>query len=215
MALQAAKKHRFGKAWMQEHVNDHWVQRGDAAGLPLARRVQAAGARRAGPAVPPRASRSSTSARRRGAGRRCCASGSAPRARIVAVDLLPMDPIRRRRRSSRRDFREDAGLAARRGGARRAPGRPCVVGHGPQSVGCRVGRPGAIGAPGRTGARIRCRNGCNRAAISSSRRSRARVSPSSSGRCSAQFDKVYVRKPKASRDRSREVYLVGKRHRAG
>jgi 23S rRNA (uridine2552-2'-O)-methyltransferase len=25
------------------------------------------------------------------------------------------------------------------------------------------------------------------------------------------FDKVYVRKPKASRDRSREVFLVGKR----
>jgi 23S rRNA U2552 (ribose-2'-O)-methylase RlmE/FtsJ len=26
----------------------------------------------------------------------------------------------------------------------------------------------------------------------------------------AQFDKGYVRKPKASRDRSREVFLVGK-----
>ena len=29
------------------------------------------------------------------------------------------------------------------------------------------------------------------------------------------FDKVYARKPKASRDRSREVYLVGKGHVAG
>jgi 23S rRNA (uridine2552-2'-O)-methyltransferase len=29
------------------------------------------------------------------------------------------------------------------------------------------------------------------------------------------FDKVYVRKPKASRDRSREVYLVAKRMLAG
>ena len=29
------------------------------------------------------------------------------------------------------------------------------------------------------------------------------------------FDKVYVRKPKASRDRSREVYLVGKDHVVG
>jgi 23S rRNA (uridine2552-2'-O)-methyltransferase len=28
------------------------------------------------------------------------------------------------------------------------------------------------------------------------------------------FDKVYVRKPKSSRDRSREVFLVGKRLRA-
>jgi 23S rRNA (uridine2552-2'-O)-methyltransferase len=26
MALQADKKHRFVKAWMQEHVNDHWVR---------------------------------------------------------------------------------------------------------------------------------------------------------------------------------------------
>jgi 23S rRNA (uridine2552-2'-O)-methyltransferase len=31
----------------------------------------------------------------------------------------------------------------------------------------------------------------------------------------AAFDKVYVRKPKASRDRSREVYLVAKRLRGG
>jgi len=30
---------------------------------------------------------------------------------------------------------------------------------------------------------------------------------------SAHFEKVYVRKPKASRDRSREIYLVGKRRR--
>jgi 23S rRNA (uridine2552-2'-O)-methyltransferase len=29
------------------------------------------------------------------------------------------------------------------------------------------------------------------------------------------FEKAYVRKPKSSRDRSPEVYLVGKRHRAG
>jgi 23S rRNA (uridine2552-2'-O)-methyltransferase len=30
------------------------------------------------------------------------------------------------------------------------------------------------------------------------------------GALRAKFDKVYTRKPKASRDRSREVYLVGK-----
>ena len=26
MALQGTKKHKFVKAWMQEHVNDHWVK---------------------------------------------------------------------------------------------------------------------------------------------------------------------------------------------
>jgi hypothetical protein len=33
------KKNRFGKAWMQQHVNDHWVQ--EAQRLSLASRIQA------------------------------------------------------------------------------------------------------------------------------------------------------------------------------
>jgi 23S rRNA (uridine2552-2'-O)-methyltransferase len=53
-------------------------------------------------------------------------------------------------------------------------------------------------------------SGCNRGAISSSKRSRAKAS-SRCGRAMEQhFAKVYVRKPQASRDRSREVYLVAK-----
>ena len=34
--------------------------------------------------------------------------------------------------------------------------------------------------------------------------------PSFNAKYRSHFNKVYVRKPKASRDRSREVYLVGK-----
>ena len=32
MAVKATKKHRFNKAWMQEHVNDHWVQEAQRLG---------------------------------------------------------------------------------------------------------------------------------------------------------------------------------------
>ncbi len=32
MALKATKKHRFTKAWMHEHVNDHWVQEAQRLG---------------------------------------------------------------------------------------------------------------------------------------------------------------------------------------
>ena len=132
-----------------------------------------------------RACASSTSARRRAAGRRCCASGSGPaathRRASTSCRWTPIAGVT----FIQADFREDEGLAARRSRARRAHGRPCGLGHGPQSVGYRAGRPGARRASGRTGARIRRGHGCNPAAISSSRCSRARVSRSSSVRCSS------------------------------
>ena len=86
-------------------------QGSDAARLPVARGVQAARARREGQAAAARDERSSTSARRRAAGRRCCASGSGPAATIVAIDLLPMEPVAGVT-FVQADFREDEGLAA-------------------------------------------------------------------------------------------------------
>lgn len=93
MALQARKKHKFVKAWMQEHVNDHWVKEATRLGyrsraafklLEIAERDQLFQTRA-------RRRRPRFGARQLGAGAlRERLGGSA---RIVAVDLLPMDPV--------------------------------------------------------------------------------------------------------------------------
>ena len=108
------------------------------------------------------------------------------------------------------DFREDEGLAS----ARKALGGHkvdlVVSDMSPNLSGVEAADQARVGASWRAGARIRHRHGCNPAAISSSKRSRARDSSELRRAMEAHFAKVYVRKPKASRDRSREVYLVGK-----
>ena len=117
---------------MHEHVNDPYVQEATAAGLPLARGVQADRARRADKLLRPGHDASSTWARRRAAGRRCCASRLGPDGRdrrdrsaadgrrLPGVDVRPGRFPRGRRRCGARS------------GARRAQGRPCGLGHGPQ-----------------------------------------------------------------------------------
>ena len=94
-----------------------------------------------------------------------------PKARIVAIDLLPMDPVRGVT-FVQGDFATTTACAARER-ARRTQGRPCRFRPGPQSLGHRVGGPGAGGASWRAGARICRGSGCNPAAISSSRCFRA------------------------------------------
>ncbi len=109
------------------------------------------------------------------------------------------------------DFREDEGLAAVEAALDGTQGRPCAFRTSPPI--CRVSRrpirhAPCIWASWRSNSRG---SGCNLAAIWSSKLSRAAASRNSSASMQGHFDKVYVRKPKASRDRSREVYLVAKR----
>src|SRR5271156_2353824 len=88
----AGKKHKFGKAWMHEHVSDHWVQEARRRGY----RSRAA-FKLIELAAKDRLLRPGMTVLDLGA-----APGSwcqvlrerlGPAARIVAVDVLPMDPL--------------------------------------------------------------------------------------------------------------------------
>ena len=133
------------------------------------------------------------------------------KARIVAIDLLPMDPIRGVA-FIQGDFREPEGLAAVESGARRTQGRPCRFRPGPQLVGCGGCGPGAGGASRRAGPRI-CGEWLQPGGDLVVKAFQGSGFAEFQRSIQSQFDKVYVRKPKASRDRSREVYLVAKRLR--
>src|SRR6478609_4026801 len=106
----AGKKHRFGKAWMDEHVHDHYVQEAKRLGYRsrAAFKLVELDARdkllRPGMTVVDlgAAPGSWTQVLRERVG------GSG---RIVAVDLLPMDPLAGVV-FVQADFREDEGLAA-------------------------------------------------------------------------------------------------------
>jgi len=110
MALQGTRKNKFVKAWMQEHVNDHWVKEATRLGyrsraafklLELAEKDQLF---RPGIGVVDLGSAPGSWAQvlheRLGGG-----------ARIVANDLVPMDPVTGVT-FIQGDFREDRCLAA-------------------------------------------------------------------------------------------------------
>jgi 23S rRNA (uridine2552-2'-O)-methyltransferase len=131
--------------------------------------------------------------------------------RIVAVDVLPMDPIPGVT-FVQADFREDEGLAAVEKALGRAPVDAVVSDMAPnlsgidpvdQARSVHLGelaldfaishlRPGGDLV-------VKVFQGAGLAELQRSIRSR--------------FAKVYVRKPKSSRDRSRETFLVGKEFR--
>src|SRR5512140_739682 len=93
MAVKATKKHRFGKAWMHEHVNDHWVQEAQRLGyrsraafklLEIAEKdaLFRPGLRVVDLGAAP------------GSWTQVLRERLGPAARIVAVDLLEMEPLR-------------------------------------------------------------------------------------------------------------------------
>ena len=213
MALQAAKKHRFGKAWMQEHVNDHWVQEATAAGyrsraafklLELAERDQLF---RPGLAVVDLgAAPGSWTQVLRGAARRLRRGSS--RSTCCRWIRFPGSPF------VQADFREQAGvvaveaaLAGRRVDLVLSDMAPNLSGvqSADQARSVHLGELALEFAaqwlqPGGDFV-VKVFQG--------------EGFPEFQRAMQRRFEKAYVRKPKSSRDRSREVYLVGKRHRAG
>jgi 23S rRNA (uridine2552-2'-O)-methyltransferase len=212
MALQAAKKHRFGKAWMQEHVNDHWVREATRLGyrsraafklLELAERDQLF---RPGLAVVDlgAAPGSWTQVLRERLG---------ASARIVAVDVLPMDPIPGVA-VVQADFRDQAGvdaveaaLAGRRVDLVLSDMAPNLS--GVQSAD--QARSVHLGELALEFAAQWLQPGGDFVV----KAFQGEGFPEFKQAVQQRFEKAYVRKPKSSRDRSPEVYLVGKRHRAG
>jgi len=201
------KKHRFNQAWMHEHVNDHWVHEAKAKGY----RSRAAF----------KLTELATRDRLIRPGITVVDLGAAPGSwcqvlrerlgrsgRIVAVDLLPMEAVAGVD-FIQGDFREEATLRALEAalGTRKvdlvvSDLSPNISGieSADQARSVHLGelalgfatdwlQPGGDlvvkGFEGEGFAELR-------------------------RQVQVRFDKVHVRKPKASRDRSREVFLVGK-----
>ena len=203
----AGKKHRFNKAWMQDHVTDHYVNEAQRLGY----RSRAA-FKLIELAEKDRLFRPGMTVVDLGA-----APGSwcqvlreklGSSARIVAIDLLPMDGLAGVN-FIQADFREDTGvqlLAAALSGQKAdlvlsdlAPNLSGVA-SADQARSVYLGElaldfAGQWLKPGGDLV-VKAFQGAG--------------FPEFQRTMQGHFDKVYARKPKASRDRSREVYLVGK-----
>ena len=203
----AGKKHKFGKAWMHEHVSDHWVQEAQRLGyrsrsafklIELAAKDKLF---RPGMAVVDLGAAP-------GSWSQVLRERLGPRARIVALDLLPVEPIAGVA-FVQGDFREKATLQAL---------ETALAGHKVDLVLSDLS-PNISGIESADQARsvylgelaldfagqwlkpggdlvVKAFQGAG--------------FPEFQRTMQGHFDKVYARKPKASRDRSREVYLVGK-----
>jgi 23S rRNA (uridine2552-2'-O)-methyltransferase len=207
MATKGAKKNRFVKAWMAEHVNDPWVREATRLGYRsrAAFKLLELGARdklfRPGMRVADlgAAPGSWTQVLRERLG---------PQGSIVAIDLLPMAPV-----SGvtfvQADFREDEGLAAL---------ESAIGGHKLDLVVSDLS-PNLSGVEAADQARsVHLGELALEFSLQWLRPGGDLVVKAFQGEgfaafrhaLEAHFAKVYVRKPKASRDRSREVYCVAK-----
>jgi 23S rRNA (uridine2552-2'-O)-methyltransferase len=203
----STRKHKFVKAWVHEHVTDHWVKEATRLGyrsraafklLELAEkdRLLRPGLRVVDLGAAP------------GSWTQVLREKLGAKAEIVAVDLLPMDPVRGVT-FVQADFREDEGLAA----------VEAALGGRKIDLVLSDLSPNLSGVEAADQARavhlaelalefsgewlqpggdlvVKAFQGSGFAELEREIRRR--------------FDKLHVRKPKASRDRSREVYLVAK-----
>ena len=208
----AGKKHRFGKAWMHAHVSDPYVieaqRRGyrSRAAFKLIELADKDKLLRPGLTVVDLGAAP-------GSWCQVLRERLGPAGRIVAVDLLPMDPVPGVR-FVQGDFRDEAAMAALAdalegrkvdlvvsdfapnlsGVASADQARSVLLGELALDFAASWLKPGgdlvvkAFQGEGFLGLQHQMQD---------------------------RFDKVYTRKPKASRDKSREVYLVGKGQVAG
>jgi 23S rRNA (uridine2552-2'-O)-methyltransferase len=201
------KKNRHVKAWMQRHVNDHWVQEAQRLGY----RSRAAF----------KLSEVADKDKLFRPGMTVVDLGSAPgswsqllrerlgrSARIVALDIAPMDPIPGVH-FLRADFREAEGLEALANSLRGRKVDLVVSDLAPNLSGVESADQARSVHLGELALEF---------AVQCLQPGGDLVVKAFQGEgfiefqrtMQIHFGKVYVRKPKASRDRSREVYLVGK-----
>jgi len=205
------KKHRFGAAWMREHVNDPYVREAQRQGyrsraafklLALGEkdRLFRPGLRAVDLGAAP-GSWSQVLAQKLGSG-----------ARVVAIDLLPMDPLRGVT-ILQGDFREQAALDALRD----------AVGGDKVDLVVSDMSPNLSGVESADQARsIHLAELALEFAAHNLQPGGDFVVKAFQGAgfpefkraVEARFDKAYARKPEASRDRSREMYVVGKGFRS-
>jgi 23S rRNA (uridine2552-2'-O)-methyltransferase len=133
--VESNKKNKTNKAWITSTSMMPTCSGPGQEGLALARRLQADRDRRQGQTAAPWHDRGRS---RFGPGSwsQVAAKRVAPGGRLIALDLLPMEPLHGVD-FIQGDFHEDAVLQ-RWSKPSRPPGRPCIVGHGPQYVGYRM-----------------------------------------------------------------------------
>ncbi|MDR2710895.1 MAG: RlmE family RNA methyltransferase [Burkholderiales bacterium] len=204
---KSGKKHRFGKAWMHEHVNDPYVKEAQRRGF----RSRAAF----------KLIELADQDRLLHPGMTVVDLGSAPgswcqvvrerlggQAKIIAIDLLPMDGMNGVE-FIQGDFAAEEGLQALRKALKGEPTDLVLSDMAPNLSGVEAAdqaRSIALAELALDFAVQHLRSGGDFAvklfqgAGSDAFRQQAAV----------HFDKVYMRKPKASRGRSREIYVVGK-----
>ena len=208
----AGKKHRFGKAWMQEHVSDHWVQEAQRAGFrsraafKLIELAQGDKLLRPGMTVVDLGAAP-------GSWCQVLRERLGPRALIVAVDLLPMEPIPGVR-FVQGDFGDQATLraVAEALGGRKAD--LVLSDLAPNISGVASvdqARSVLLGELALRFALDRLQPGGDLVVKAFQGAGLEELE----GALEARFDQVYVRKPRASRGRSREIYLVAKGLRPG
>ena len=207
MALKATKKHKFVKAWMAEHVNDPWVKEAVRLGY----RSRAA-FKLLELAEKDKLFRPGLAAVDLGA-----APGSwsqvlherlGSKAIIVAIDLLPMESVPGVT-FVQADFREDLGLAALENALGGHKVDLVVSDLSPNLSGIEAAdqaRSVHLGELALEFSRSWLQPGGDLVVKAFQGEGFAEFRRA----LEAHFAKVYVRKPKASRDRSREVYLVAK-----
>ena len=201
------KKNRHVKAWMQQHVNDHWVQEAQRLGyrsraaFKLAEVADKDKLFRPGMAVVDLGSAP-------GSWSQLLRERLGGSARIIALDLAPMEPIAGVR-FLQADFREASGVDAL---AKSLEGKRLDLVVSDLA-------PNLSGVESADQARsVHLGELALEFAVQWLQPGGAFVVKAFQGEgftefqrsMTRHFDKVYVRKPKASRDRSREVYLVGK-----
>lgn len=205
---KATRKHKFVKAWVQEHVDDHWVKEATRLGyrsraafklLELAERDKLL---RPGMSVVDLGSAP-------GSWAQVLHGKLGPKARIVAIDLLPMDPVRGVV-FIQGDFREPEGLAAVEAALEGRKVDLVVSDLAPNLSGVEAAdqaRSVHLGELALDFSRQWLQPGGDLVVKAFQGGGFAELRRA----LQAHFEKVYIRKPKASRDRSPEVYLVAKR----
>jgi 23S rRNA (uridine2552-2'-O)-methyltransferase len=207
MAQKATKKNKFVKAWMAEHVNDPWVKEATRQGyrsraafklIELAEkdRLLRPGMRIVDLGAAP------------GSWTQVLRERAGPAATIVAIDLLPMVPIAGVT-FVQADFREDDGLKVLENalGGRRLD--LVVSDLSPNLSGVEAAdqaRSVHLGELALEFAATWLQPGGDLVLKAFQGEGFAALRHAAEAR----FAKVYVRKPQASRDRSREVYIVAK-----
>jgi 23S rRNA (uridine2552-2'-O)-methyltransferase len=201
------KKNKHVKAWMQQHVNDHWVQEAQRLGyrsraaFKLAEVAEKDKLFRLGMAVVDLGSAP-------GSWSQLLRERLGRSARIIALDIAPMAPIAGVQ-FLQADFREAEGLEALAAGLAGRKVDLVVSDLAPNLSGVESAdqaRSVHLGELAlefavqwlQPGGNLVVKAFQGEGFIEFQREMKVH------------FDKVYVRKPKASRDRSREVYLVGK-----